>query len=253
LKNDINAPEKYAKIAVLAHEVAINMLSRLDFVTLKPTRILDIDCRVGVCTSLLKKRYPDAQIVAMDPSLAMLTHAQKTQEQDFANWMCATAANLPIRSHGFDLIVANLVIPWCSDVKQLLREWHRVLRPEGLLMFTSLGPDTLMELDDHRVSLPHFTDMHDLGDGLIQAGFSDPVLDVEHFTLKYRQWEQLLHELQVTDMIHSLPLKNENQPLSLTYEVIYGQAFGSMLSSEYNSDEDGIVKIPLSHLRKRIS
>jgi malonyl-CoA O-methyltransferase len=252
LNNDINLAE-YARLSVVAREAAINMLSRLDWMTLKPARILDMGCTVGFSTSLLRERYPAALIFAADPSQAMLQYAQKTIPPGSVHCVCVDVNHLPIVQQGVDLIIANLVLPWCADIKTLLNEWFRILRPEGLLMLTSLGPDTLIELREHNIQLPHFMDMHDLGDALVQAGFSDPVVDVEHLTLKYRQWEQLLHELSVTKMIGSSPKQGENQPLSVTYEIVYGHAFGSFASSEYNSDENGVVRIPLSHLRKHRS
>jgi malonyl-CoA O-methyltransferase len=251
LNKNSYTPAEYADVAVMLREAGMNMLARLDLVALQPRRILDVSCRTGFCTQQLRERYPNADIFAVDPDAAMLEYAQQAAPALSVDWICADSAKLPLRGQAVDLIVANLCVPWCVDLKKLLREWRRVLRPEGLLMFTSLGPDTLVELQAQDVRLPHFPDMHDLGDELVQAGFADPVLDVEHFTLQYRNWEQLLYELRVTKMIDTLPAPSDVPPLAVTYEVVYGHAWGPAVSDEYSADQDGLVRIPLSHLRGR--
>jgi malonyl-CoA O-methyltransferase len=94
-------------------------------------------------------------------------------------------------------------LPWVSDVESMLREWRRVLRPDGLLVFTSLGPDTLQAwriyLGDY--TIPNFIDMHEIGDMLTRARFSDPVMDVEYYTLTYSEPSTLLSELQASGML----------------------------------------------------
>ena len=214
-------------INVLARETAGQMLARLSLVTLKPARILDADGGAG---EMLKKQYPDAEIVT-------------------------STNNLPDNS--IDLLFANLVLPWCSNVEIILREWQRILRPEGLLMLTSFGPDTLREVQERDVLLPYWIDMHDLGDKLAEVGFADPVLDVEHFTLTYREHKQLLYELQITKMIAQDQMtltveKNTEGVFPLTYEVIYGHAWGAETRTGYHPDETGTVKIPLADLRRRL-
>lgn len=245
----MNTPAQYAEVAVIAREAGITMLERLDLVALKPVRILEVGCSVGFCTELLRQRYPSADIVAIDDAEAMLKYAEEKTAIS-AHWVCADAANLPVMSQKFDIVVANLLIPWCNDIKKLFQEWRRVLCPDGLLMFTSLGPDTLQELQPLNTQLPQLVDMHDLGDELVKAGFADPVLDVQHITLKYRKWEQLSYELQVTGMLDEPLPFNESVPLSLTYEIVYGHTWAPK-STEYAADNEGIVRIPLSHLRGR--
>lgn len=251
LKSDSYSLAEYEDMAVVAREVGKNMLERLDVVALKPSHILEVGSGVGVCAQLLRKRYPDAMIVTIDLKEEMLKFAkQKVNTSE----VCADATQLPILSQKFDLIIANLFIPWLPHLKKLLLEWRRVLRPDGLFIFTSLGPDTLIELREHIDIIPQLLDMHDLGDELIQAGFSDPVLDVEHLTLKYREKEQLLKELYITQMIHSPSINREMISLSITYEIIYGQTWApSDFSAEYTANAEGIVKIPLSHLQRKTS
>lgn len=248
------SPADYDLAAVLAREVADAMLSRLDWVALKPKRIIEIGCGTGYCTQLLQKRYPAAELLAIDDSPAMLAYA-KTSGLPQANWLCASLDKLPVEDHTIDLIVSNLTLPWCMDLMKLFHGWQRVLRPEGLLMFSSFGPHTLRELKGQAVQLPHFVDMHNVGDALIQVGFVDPVLEMDYFTLTYREQQQLQEELQLTGFLTGQnvlgPLeKNVAGVISLTYEIVYGHAWQAAMNKNVMT-EGGVVKFPLAHLRGR--
>ncbi len=186
------------------------ILSRLDLVALKPTCILAIAC------DDLQVRYPDAEIVSSADA-----------------------------EHSVDLIVSNLCLPWCEDIDTVFREWRRLLRPEGLLMFTSLGPTTFSEIDLE--PLPQFMDMHHVGDALLKAGFADPVLDVEHFEMKYQDKAQVLDDLAVMGVAEV-----NKSVLSLSYEVVYGHAWCPEVTHDFLADFDGMVKIPLEALRARL-
>ena len=111
-------------------------------------------------------------------------------------------ASLPAAGNSIDLLVSSLMLPSCPTPDTVLREFHRVLKPGGLLMFSSLGPDTLRELRaawsavDARVHVHAFIDMHDLGDALLRAGFSDVVMDTERITGRYPQVAALMTELK---------------------------------------------------------
>jgi malonyl-CoA O-methyltransferase len=134
-------PAAYAQAAVLAQAINAEMLARLEWVTLQPNIILDVGCGTGQGTQLLQQRYPEAQIIALDNAYPMLQFTKQQASSTVS--VCADAAQLPLVSHSVDLIFANLLLPWCADIASVLSEWRRVLRPEGLLMFSSLGPDTL--------------------------------------------------------------------------------------------------------------
>jgi len=248
------SPADYDLAAVLVREVGEQMLARLDLVALKPRRIVEVGCGAGHCTRLLQKRYPAAELLAIDDSLRMLAYA-KASGPPQANWLCTSLDKLPVEDHSIDLIVGNLVLPWCIDLMKLLQEWRRILRPEGLLMFSSFGPDTLHELHGQAVQLPHLVDMHNLGDALVQVGFADPVLDMDYFTLTYKEQQQLQEELQLTGFISGQevfgPLKkNLTGVISLTYEIVYGHAWKPEMSKNVVA-EGGVVKFPLAHLRGR--
>ncbi|MCD6039040.1 MAG: bioC [Gammaproteobacteria bacterium] len=247
------ASADYEAAAVLAREVGEQIVMRLDLVALKPSRIIEVGCGTGYCTQLLKKRYPTAELSATEDSLAMLDHAKMSAPSKI-HWLCTSPDALPVGDHTVDLIVGNLILPWCIDLTKVLKEWQRVLRPEGLLMFSSFGPDTLCELAEQTLQLPHFLDMHHLGDALTHTGFADPVLDVDYFTLTYREQHLLQKELESTGFISrgqviSSLKKNKEGIIPLTYEIIYGHTWNPEKNQPAFTKES-VVKFPLEYLRK---
>ncbi len=248
------SPADHDSAAVLIREAGDQLLARLEVVALQPKRILDVGCGMGHCARLLQKRYPAAEIGGVDDSAAMLAYANALSPSSI-QWLCASLDTLPAEDHSIDLVVGNLVLPWCMDLKKTLQEWRRVLRPEGLLIFSTYGPDTLRELQGQPIQLPPFVDMHDLGDLLVHANFAGPVLDVEHFTLTYREQQRLQDELQMMGFIAGQEMlqpmeKNSMGVVPLTYEVIYGHAWKPEASKNVLA-EDGVVKFPLAHLRRQ--
>jgi malonyl-CoA O-methyltransferase len=219
---------------ILAYETAAEMLARLSLVTLEPKRILNASYSDEEFF-LLKTRYPNADIVTVNDLTEKLSLADDS----------------------IDLLFANLVLPWCEKTEWVLREWQRVLRPDGLLMLTSLGLDTLAEIKERdTILLPKLIDMHNIGDLLARVGFADPVLDVDYFTLTYREHQRLCEELHAMRMISASEMigsleKNNNGVFPLTYEVIYVHAWGAETRMGYQPDETGTVNIPLESLRRR--
>lgn len=245
------SPLNYLESAVFASEVGEELLSRLDWMTLKPEVIVEAGCGPGGMLDALHRRYPAARIIAADHSAAMVQHVKDTYT--FCEAQLTDAAQLQLADASVDLLIANLVLPWHSDVTKLLREWRRVLRPNGLLMFTALGPETMAEWQ----TLFQRYDMHDLGDAMVQAGFTDPVLDVNQYTLTYREMETLCLELRVSEMIADHQVAPEDLVqvdgrFEVYYETIVAHAFTPIQADIQSKDEDGTVRIPLSALREKL-
>ncbi|RAO76490.1 malonyl-ACP O-methyltransferase BioC [Dyella jiangningensis] len=202
-RNFGRAAATYEKHDALQQEVQTLLLDRLGFYLETPERVIDVGAGTGRGTALLRKRYPKAQVVAMDLALPMLRAAKK-----HVSWLkpfqrvCAEATALPLPDHSVDVLHSNLCFQWVDDLPALFGECVRVLKPGGLLVYSTFGPDTLKELRAawaHADQQPHvsrFLDMHDLGDAMINAGLRDPVLDVDHYTLTYSEPRMLLKELQ---------------------------------------------------------
>ncbi|MEM7467434.1 MAG: methyltransferase domain-containing protein, partial [Pseudomonadota bacterium] len=169
-----------------------------------------------------------------------------------------------------------LCFQWCSDLDQLFAECRRVLAPNGLFIFSSLGPDTLRELKAAYQSCddsPHvhdFIDMHDVGDALIRAGFAAPVLQTDHITMSYQKLNQLFKDLRGIGATNKSPNRKRsisakavyksveqyyerlrsNELLPATYEVVYAHAF-SPTGRDPVQDGSSVVSFPLSELKRR--
>ena len=195
--NFARAAATYDQAAVLARETGARMLERLQYTTLAPRRIADIGCATGDGVRALQKRYPAAQALAIDFALPMLRAVRAGTPRlqrvlgRAPRLLNADVNALPLAAGSLGLVWSNLMLHWLDDPLPALREMHRVLEADGLVMFATLGPDTLRELrlaargvlvED---TLRRFPDMHDLGDMLVAAGFADPVMDMEMVTLTY--------------------------------------------------------------------
>jgi malonyl-CoA O-methyltransferase len=248
------AANTYDAAAVLQKQVREEMLSRLDLVNIAPKAILDAGCGTGHGGFGLQKRFRSAQVYSLDIALNMLqqTKLQRPFLQKILNkqqLLCADIESLPIASNSMDLVWSNLALQWCNDLDAAFTEVSRVLQPESLFVFSTFGPDTLKELrtstNNGHTHVSRFIDMHDIGDALIRAGFSTPVLDVEHYTLTYDDVKGVMKDLknigahnatqgrarglQGKSFLQNLTQQYEqfrtNNKLPATFEVVYGHAW----------------------------
>lgn len=209
-RNFGRAARSYEQHDALQREVQQSLLERLDFYLETPARVLDVGAGTGRGTALLKQRYAKAEVIAVDLALPMLRAAKA-----HSGWLkpfrrvCAEATALPFPDHSVDLLHSNLCFQWITDLAALFGECARVLKPGGLLAFTTFGPDTLKELRaawaaaDGHSHVSRFLDMHDIGDAMLNAGLRDPVLDVERYTLTYSEPRKLLEELRGLGATHA--------------------------------------------------
>ena len=245
------AAATYARASRLEAEIGARMLERLDYVKLAPQRVLDAGCGPARETRALAKRYPAAQIIALDFSLRMLREPtglfRRLWRRNEKQSLCADFQRLPLAPSSTGLIWSNMALHWAADPLAALQEFHRVLAVGGLLMFSTLGPDTLAELraaaGESRVH--RFADMHDVGDMLVAAGFADPVMDMERLTLLYTDGDALLGDLRASGqscaradrsgglagtrffaaMRERLAAQRRGGKLAIGYEVVYGHAW----------------------------
>jgi malonyl-CoA O-methyltransferase len=236
------AANTYARFSRLEAEVAARMAERLDYIRLEPRRI--VDAGSGPPRRVLHKRYPRALVISLDSALEMLPGrrwlAGVLPSRDTA--VCADLEKLPLADGSIDLVWSNMALHWLSDPLPAFKEFRRVLAPKGLAMFSTLGPDTLKELrraaGERRVH--GFIDMHDLGDMLLAAGLSNPVMDMEMLSIAYAGGARLLADLRASgqtsaraDRPRGLAGRRFAAALrralgdrpSATYEVVYGHAW----------------------------
>jgi len=268
--NDASAPDKrqmrrsfekaaktYDEAAVLQREVSTRALERLDLVKINPAAIVDAGCGTGFALPSLHKRYPRAVLVALDIAFNMLQKSRQRSPKwkqwtrtSKAVYVCGDNEKLPLHAACADMLWSMLSFHWAKDLAAVFAECRRILKPGGLLMFTTFGPDTLKELRsawaiDANVHVNSFIDMHDIGDMMVAAGFSDPVMDMEYLTLTYDDIYSLMRELKAVGahnvamgrnrgltgkrILKHIELRYESLRqagrLPATFEVIYGHAW----------------------------
>lgn len=266
-------PAQVAESAFLRREIAGRMHERLSLVKIAPQRVLDAGCGEGADLPTLQSTFAGAQLVGLDASGAMLNSARDKQVAALSSmrrlltrWLpggaeaglgtsgtlvCGNFAELPLAASSVDLVWSNLALHWHPQPDRVFAEWRRVLRVEGLLMFSCFGPDTFKEIrsafsnsDQAPHTLP-FVDMHDLGDMLVNAGFATPVMDMETITVTYDSIDKLVADVRAWG---GNPLSSRRRgllgsgawqratrafeqnrrtdgTLPLTFEVVYGHAF----------------------------
>ncbi len=246
--------------AWLHEEVARRMSERLGWIKLQPQSWLHAQPSIGgwEIHAQLARRYPKATVYVQEPSMARLKRTQKQLQasgwqrlnpfKSKLHWMSVHDCTQTV-----DMVWANMQWHIHADPILLLRQWHQALNVNGFLMFSFMGPDTLMELrqlhQDKGWPEPaaHWTDMHDAGDMMVQTGFAEPVMDMERITLSYSSAERMLSDLRslgrnfhpqrfgtlkgkgwreqwLQAVQHDWPRRDANGQLMLTFEIVYGHA-----------------------------
>ena len=256
-------------------EARIRLLDRLRLFNISPTSVLDLGSATGKGTTELAALYPQAQIVAIDLSRPMARRTlQRCSDLDSAGPVIGDAEQLPLMENSFDLVFANLLLPWC-DPRAVFAEIGRVLRAGGLTLFTTVGPDTLQEVRrawrevDNDIHVHGFVDMHDLGDLAVRSGLVEPVMDVDRLQVTYRDPGRLVDDLRAcgaTNVAYGrrtqltgaarwqafcerLAAQRVGDELSISVELIFGQAWGT---AGVVASGDGAVRISVEDLARKL-
>lgn len=278
------AAHSYDSVAMLQRTTADELLDRLNLIKLSPMTIVDLGAGTGRNLPLLQQRYPQAQLVAIDIAADMLQFAKQQfrQQQGLKRFLpkqkkpvflSADAEQLPLATDSVDLLYANLTLQWCAP-QQAFTEINRVLKPGGLVMFSSLGPDTLQELRlswaavDSAPHINQFLDMHDVASAMQQSGLADAVLDVDRHQLTYPDMMQMMRDLKLLgaanqlagrrrgltgkkmlkEMLAASEQFRQQGLIPATYEVIYGHAWGA--TAPQQCGDDGSVRITLEQFKR---
>lgn len=226
------------------------LLARIAPLLIEATTVVDLGAATGSTQRALTRRFRGARIFSVDLSAAMLRRARKKK-----SWLAktaylqASADALPFASQSVDVVFANLLLPWVEDPDPIFSEVSRVLRKGGVFAFASLGPDSLQVLQqawqavDGAAHVNRFPDMHDVGDGLVRAGLSDPVLDVDRLSVSYESSDKLFADISHVGARNSLQQRNQGltsrarfaafqaalqeTALNVDLELVYGHCWGA--------------------------
>jgi malonyl-CoA O-methyltransferase len=246
------ASDSYDKVSQLQQEMGNRLLSRLDYIRIEPKIIVDMGSGTGALAEKLAKRYKKSHMIAADFAHGMLLKArQRGTLWRKMRCLCADAERLPLATGSIDLLISNAMLQWSNHPEVIFSEWIRVIKPGGLLLFTTFGEGTLKELQqawadvDRHNHVSRFADMHDLGDALVGGGWESPVMDIDRFTLTYEDVRSLMLDIKglgashaATDRLKGLTGKGRMQAMidsydsyrtngliPASYEVIYGLAW----------------------------
>ena len=268
-------------------EIANRMLDRLTLIRMQPENILDAGCGSGSGITLLKNRYPTARITGQDFNAQALAIAQKMHDHGWSGlfkklttgksnsmrWVTSDLADTGLVPEALDLIWSNLAVHWHPAPHDVLREWARIVKLNGLVFFSCFGPDTLKEVRQALVTAklvtqtPSFVDMHDFGDLLVENGFGDPVMDQERLTLTYNSAEKLLQDVRALGgnpssgrraglvgrqwrqrLIEALEYQRHTDgTIHLTIEVAYGHAW----RLGHSRQKDGETRVSISSIGRK--
>jgi malonyl-CoA O-methyltransferase len=263
------AAHHYDDAAALQREVGARLLESLDYFDERAQReaqggkprapqvVLDVGCGPGHATAAMQQRWPKALVLALDLALPMLQESRRNAGgwrpfRQRPHALCADARALPLADGSVDVLFSNLCLQWIEDLPALFAGFRRVLKPDGLMVVSTFGPDTLWELREafgHADSAPHvspFASIAQFGDALIAAGFKDPVLDRDEFRLQHDSLAGLMRELRTLGATNALstrrrsltgrerftraaagyePMRRDGK-LPATWEVITAHAWG---------------------------
>lgn len=251
------ASASYASAAKLQHEVEARLLESLDYYeegregdAQAPALVVDLGCGPGQASRALQQRWPKAQVLALDLALPMLRQhdaeisvfpralpgALSRLLARTPTRICADARALPLADHSVDLLFSNLCLQWIEDLPAVFAGFRRVLKPGGMLVVSTFGPDTLYELRGAFAgadAIPHvspFASIAQFGDALIASGFRNPVLDRDELTTRYDDLPALMRELRAIGATNALHARRH---------TLTGKARFAAAANAYENYRDG--------------
>ncbi len=253
------------------------LFRRLEPLLLDANSILDLGSATSSTERQLRKRFGRAHIVSLDISHNMLRQGMRKRSWlaraslSHSSFIQADASHLPFEDQCIDFVFSNLLLPCIDKPDMLFEEVGRVLRKDGVFAFSTLGPDSFLEISrawsgvDEHAHVNRFLDMHDIGDAAVRSGLRDPVLDVDRLTVRYESSSKLFSDLtrvgarnalqqrnrslvgkhHFRQMVAALHGNDDDPKITLDLELVYGHCWGGgprMDPSNYRIDAS---RIPL--------
>ena len=290
----------YDAAATLQHAVEARLLEMLDYrddpalQRESPNVVVDLGCGPGRAAAAMQKRWPKARVLALDLALPMLRETRSSSKRGINPFarrpqpVCADARALPLAENSVDVLFSNLCLQWVEDLDAVFAGFRRVLKPRGLLLLSTFGPDTLWELREAfaradpspgsgQAPPPHvspFADIAGVGDALVRAGFHQPVLEREVEATAYPDLAALMRELRAIGATNALaarrhtltgrarfaaaerayePLRRGDGTLPATWETITAMAWAPEPGAPIREGEVEIARFPANAIpvRKR--
>ncbi|AMK74957.1 MULTISPECIES: malonyl-ACP O-methyltransferase BioC [Methylomonas] len=231
------AAASYDSAAMLQRQVGLALLQKFP---LQPTPgwVLDVGCGTGFLTRRLSVGSLELPCLALDIALPMLQASRRNNGDLPVDYFCADAEKLPFADNSLQQVYSNLALQWCQDLPAVFADVRRLLSPDGQLVFSTFGPETLKELktawsgvDD----FAHVNDFYSVGqirDFLRVVGLERVDVETVMYRLAYPSVLALMRELKDLGA-HNVSLgrnrrlttRSQLQQMILHYE-------NSMLNSE---------------------
>lgn len=272
------AAAHYDEHAWLQWEIGQRLLQQAQLDQLQPAMIVDAGCGTGRLTAVLKQRWPKARVMGVDSAPGMVSAAARRHQHWRRRFEVVQAdlASPPVADREVDLLVCNLALQWCEDLPAVFNAWRRIMKPGGLVLFATFGPDTLHELRtawaavDQRPHISPFPDLHQVGDYLMNSGFRDPVMSSELINVTYADSLKLMRELKaigahnadrerprgltgrqaLSRMREAYEQFRREGRLPATWEVVYGAAWGPEEGQPVRTSEGEMATFSVDALRK---
>lgn len=255
----------YDQYSIVQREVGRRMVERIDLLKSKPLSILDLGSGTGYLAELLLLKFSTSSITCLDLADNMLLECKKKNPN--LHLIISDIENMPFKPASFDLIISSFTLHWCEEIEKIFFDVRKLLKNNGVFMFTTVGPNTLRELQDAYKDIDveqhinSFTDMHLYGDSLLKCGFDDPVMDSEEIIVEYKNFKGVLDSLKKTGantvigqkprylnketfkrLTDKYPRNKDNGSFPVTYEMIYGMSW-NRIKTDIDCSQDKVIPI----------
>lgn len=220
----------YEEYALLQKQMADDLIAGLP--NLNPKAILDVGCGTGYLTLNLAQKFPQGKIIGIDNAPKMIEIAQSKTKKENLFFQLADGEGLPFTDNHFDLVLANASLQWMEGEKAVC-EIARVLKKAGKFIFKTFGPATLKEV---RVQGFQTISLHSPEEwrGILNKYFQAVKLETGLISLCFDNLKEALRHLKriganstggrKPPLAKHFPAIREMQPISVTFEIISGQA-----------------------------
>ncbi|HEY9380040.1 MAG TPA: malonyl-ACP O-methyltransferase BioC [Burkholderiales bacterium] len=192
------AAERYDSAAGLQRRAAERLLAHVAGHNIDPLAILDAGCGTGYGAALLTAQYSEASLYCLDIAPSMLQRARTHLHA--VPHICADAEHLPLKRESIDLLWSNVMLQWCNDLSATFAGFGRVMASDGLLAFSTFGPQTLAELraafDSDHTHVSRFADAAFIEATLRSVGFGEISIERRSTVLRYPDVAALMRSLK---------------------------------------------------------